>query len=72
MHNLYENISLTNVNIYIYQIIWGCFCRMLGGLLSGWHLSGWLLSGWLLSVPHFRHVRNQEKESLYSNINTFK
>ena len=46
MHNLYENISLTNVNIYIYRIIWGGFYRVLGGLLSGW-----LLSGWLLSVP---------------------
>ena len=53
MHNLYEKISLTNVKSYIYFLFFGGggFCRILGGLLSGWLLSGWLMSGWLLPVP---------------------
>ena len=54
-HNLYVNI-LTNVNIYIYFLIWGGFCHILGGLSSGWLLSGWLMSGWLLSVLRFNYV----------------
>ena len=62
MHNLYENIFLTNVNSYISFLFWGGFCRigLSGGLLSGWLLSGWLMSGWLLSgggvsVPLHKH-----------------
>ena len=50
-HNLYENISLTNVNIYIYFLIWGGFCPILGGLLSGG----------LLSVPHGKQDRSTRR-----------